>query len=217
MVFVSVLIAPVVMAAATATERRLGPSAGGRVAALPLGFAVALAAVAIDAGGASASAMALSAASHVPAQVLFAAAFATAVTRSGAALAGAAGVLAYVAGAVLLALLPDAVAVAVSVPLLALAPRMVTASPPRQGTPKPWSTTVATCAVPALIVAVAVLATRLAGPVAAGAVAAFPTVSATLAIAVTKSDGGAAGAHVLGGMIRSLPVYLAFCLLVAVQ
>ena len=50
MLFVSLLIAPRVMAAAALAERRLGPSAAGWVAALRASFAVALIAVAIDSG-----------------------------------------------------------------------------------------------------------------------------------------------------------------------
>jgi hypothetical protein len=214
MVFVSLFIAPVVMAAAALTERRLGASAAGWVAALPVSLAVAVVAVALDAGGPSATAMALSAATHVPAQVLFAAAFAAALTRSGPLLGAAVGTLTYVACAIVLAFLPDVAAIVVAGPLLALAPRMMTASPPRPGSPPRWWTTAMTCAAAAVIVGVAVLTTRLAGPVAAGAVAAFPTMSTTLAIAVMKRDGSTAGAHVLDGLIRSLPCYLTFCLLV---
>ena len=214
MVFVSLLIAPVVMAAAALTERRLGPSAAGWVAALPVSLGVAVVAVAVDAGEASASAMALSAAAHVPAQILFATAFAATLARSGPLLGGAAGLLAYVAGAVLLALLPDVVAIAAAVPLLALAPRLMAAGAPRPGSPRRPSETAMTCAVAALIVGVAVLTTRLAGPVAAGAVAAFPAMSTTLAVAVVRRDGWTAGAYALNGLIRSLPCYLTFCLLV---
>ena len=57
------LIAPVVVAIATTIERRLGPSAGGWVAALPIGFTVAVAAVMLDSGGHAAAELALSAAS----------------------------------------------------------------------------------------------------------------------------------------------------------
>jgi hypothetical protein len=214
MVFVSLLIAPIVMAAAALTERRLGPSAAGWVAALPVSLAIAVAAVALDASARTATAMALSAGTHVPAQVLFAAAFAAVLPRHGPLLGGTAGTLAYVACAIALALLPDVAAIIAAVPLLALAPRMMTANPPRFSSPGRWSNTAMTCAAASVIVGVAVLTTRLAGPVAAGAVAAFPTMSATLAIAVITRDGPTAGAHVLAGLIRSLPCYLTFCLVV---
>ena len=70
MVLVPLLIAPVVMAAAFLIERRLGPSAAGWVAALPVAFAVAVVALSVDTTAHVAAAMALSAAAHVPAQVV---------------------------------------------------------------------------------------------------------------------------------------------------
>ncbi|WP_129336967.1 hypothetical protein [Cellulomonas endophytica] len=69
MLIASLLLAPTVMLAATQMERRLGPSAAGWVAALPLAFAVAAPAVALNSGPDVVSAMALSAAEHVPAQI----------------------------------------------------------------------------------------------------------------------------------------------------
>ena len=71
------------------------------------------------------------------------------------------------------------------------------------------------CAAASILVAAAILTTRLAGPVAAGAIAAFPTLSTTLLIAVAARDGRAAGAQVLVGLSRSLPCYLTFCLVIA--
>jgi hypothetical protein len=213
-VFVSLLIAPLVMAAAAAIERRLGPSAAGWVAALPVSFGVAVVAVALDAGDETASRMALSAAAHVPAQIVFAAVFAAVLPRHGLLLGGAAGALAYVVCAVGFARVPDALAVAVAVPALALAPRLITAGRPRAGSPRRWSTTAITCGAASVIVGAAVLTSRSAGPVAAGAVAAFPTMSAMLAFSVVARDGSPAGAHALLGLVRSLPCYLTFCLVV---
>ena len=214
MVFVSLLVAPVVMAVAAGVERRLGPSAAGWVAALPVSFTVAIVAVALDAGDDTASTMTLSAAAHVPAQVVFALAFAAVLTRRGLLLGAAAGALGYVACAIALAGLPHALAIAVAVPALALAPRLMPTGRPRIGSPRRWSTTAVSCAAASVIVGAAVLTSRFAGPVAAGAVAAFPTMSATLAFAVVARDGSSAGAHALLGLVRSLPCYLTFCLVV---
>ena len=214
MVFVALLIAPVVMAAAAVIERHLGPSAAGWVAALPVSFTVAVLAVSLDAGDRTASAMALSAATHVPAQLAFAVVFAAVLTRRGLLLGAAAGTLAYVAFAIALAGVPDALVLASTVPALTLAPRLITRSRPRVGSPRRPRTTVLMCAAASMIVGGAVLTSRLAGPVAAGAVAAFPTMSATLAVAVVTRDGPLPGAHALVGLTRSLPCYLAFCLVV---
>jgi hypothetical protein len=56
----------------------------------------------------------------------------------------------------------------------------------------------------------------MAGPQAAGAVLAFPTMSALLAITVVSRDGPLAGAHALTGLVRSLPCHLAFGFVVIV-
>jgi hypothetical protein len=215
MLVLSLLLAPVVMAAAGQVGRRLGPSAAGWVAALPITFSVAVIAVSLDAGAPAAATMALSAATHVPAQVAFAVVFASVLLRRGLLAGIAAGAVTYAAGSICLADVPPVLAVASAVPALALAPRVMTGGRPRPGARRPPSTTALSCAAASALVAAAVLTSRLAGPEAAGAVAAFPTLSATLAIAVTTHDGRRAGAYALGGLVRSLPCYLTFCLVVA--
>lgn len=215
MIVVSLLLAPAVMAAAALMERRLGPSAAGWVAALPVAFAVAVLAVTLDAGTRPASTMAFNAAMHVPAQVVFGVVFAAVLMRRGLIPGAAAGTLAYVACSIALADMPAALAVTSAIPVLAFAPRLMADGRPRLGSPRRWSTTALTCAAASGIVGAAVLTSRLAGPEAAGAVAAFPTMCTTLAVAVVTRDGSLAGAHALTGLVRSLPCYLAFCLVVA--
>ena len=214
MIVAPLLIAALVMAAAALIERRLGPSAAGWVAALPVSFAIALIAVAVDAGDGPATTMALSAAAHVPAQIVFAVVFAALLTRRGLLLGGAAGTLAYVACSLILAGVPTMLAVVSAVPALALAPRLITPSRPRVSSSPHWATTLMTCLAGSIVVGTALLTIRYAGPVAAGAAAAFPTMSTTLAVAVVTRDGWLAGAHALVGLVRSLPCYLTFCLVV---
>ena len=48
----------------------------------------------------------------------------------------------------------------------------------------------------------------------AGAVVAFPSMSTALTVAVVSRDGPQAGAYALAGLARSLPCYLAFCMVV---
>ena len=206
----SLLLAPGVMAAAVSIERRLGPSAAGWVAALPVSFALAVVTVALDAGTKTASTMALSAATHIPAQVVFGIVFATVLTRRGLALGAVAGTFAYVVGSVALGGAPAALVVVSAIPVLALAPRLMPGARPQLGSARRWQTTALTCASASFIVGATVLTSRLAGPGAAGAVLAFPTMSALLAISVVIRDGHLAGAHALTGLIRSLPCYLAF-------
>jgi hypothetical protein len=213
-IFLSLLVSPMVMAAAAVVEHRLGAAAAGWVAALPIGFAVAVLAVSLDAGTGPAGAMALSAASHVPAQIVFALAFAGVLVRRGLLLGAAAGAVGYVACAIALAAVPDALVVACALPALALSPSLMPDARPRPGSRRRWPATALTCAAAAVVVGAAVFTTRFAGPAMAGAVAAFPAVSMTLAVAVVAHDGTSAGAHALAGLVRSLPCYLAFCLVI---
>jgi hypothetical protein len=215
MVVVSLLLAPAVVAAAAVIERRLGPSAAGWLAALPIAFSVAVVAVAVDAGTESATALALSAATHVPAQVAFGVAFANVLVRRGLIVGTAAGAIAYLACAVLIPHVPAVLAVACAVVALVFAPRLMPRGRPRLGSSRRWASTALNCSAAAIVVGVAVLTSRLAGPQVAGAVAAFPTISMTLAVSVVRRDGPLAGAHALVGLVRSLPCYLTFCLVVA--
>lgn len=216
MTFVPVLLTPAVLVAALLVQRRLGPSAAGWVAALPISFTVALVAVTPDAGDRTAAAMALSAAAHVPAQVAFGLAAATVLVRRGLVAGIAAGALAYAGGSLVLAVLPTPLGLAVAVFLLGLAPRLMPAGRPAPGAAGRWPATVVTCLAATAVVLAAVLTARLAGPALAGAVIAFPTMCCTLTIVVGARDGRAAGAFALTGLVRSLPCYLAFGLTVAV-
>jgi hypothetical protein len=210
---VSLLLAAAVMAAATIIERRLGPSAAGWVAALPVAIPVAVVVVTLDAGTGDAAAMALSVAAHVPAQVVFGAVFTGVLLRRGLVTGAVAGALAYAGCCVVLTDVPSAVAIAVAVLALAAAPRLMAADPPRSTSPRRWTTTALTCAASSLVVGATLITSRLAGPAMVGAVAAFPTVSTTLAVVIVARDGAPAGAHALTGLVRSLPCYLTFCLI----
>ena len=215
MVLTAVAAAPVVMGVAIRIERRLGPSAGGWFAALPCGFGIAVGAVLLASGGPAAGAMALSAAAHVVAQVGFAVVLAAALTRWGwlAGLVG--GVGAYVVVALGVTVVPEALAVALAVPALIAAPRLIPAPPLRPAGERHWSSTALSCLACAVVVGASVLAAQWAGPVVAGAVGAFPTTSTMLAVASSRRVGRPGAVSVLVGLVRSLPSYLAFCLVVA--
>jgi hypothetical protein len=214
MVFVSVLIAPLVMSVATLVGRHLGPSAAGWVAALPVSFTVAMAAVAVDAGDGAAGALALGAATHVPAQAAFAVVFAAVLVRRGLVAGFAAGAVTYAVCALALARVPDVLGVALALPSLALAPRLIRPGRPPVTAASRWTTAAMSCMAASLMVAATLATSRLAGPATAGAIAAFPTLSATLVIAVVVNNGSRAGAQALLGLVRSLPCYLTFCLVV---
>jgi hypothetical protein len=215
--FVLMLLAPTVMAVASAVERRSGASAAGWVAALPVAFAVAVTGVGLDLGNRAAGAMALSAAGHVSAQIAFAVGFAATLRARGPIVGLLAGAASYAACSVLLADLPPAVAVTAALPALLVGPRLVRPGrvhAPTAPRPRHHGTALA-CLVAALIVAGVMLASRLAGPVAAGVIGAFPAMSTTLALSLGRLGGKTAAAGALHGLVRSLPCYLTFCLVIA--
>lgn len=211
------MLSPLVMAAAALVERRVGPAAAGWFAALPLAFAVAVITVSMDAGPDAARTMALSAAAHVPAQLCLAVVAGRLLLRAGLTVGLLSGLTTYAAASVGLAALPTAVALAVAVVLLAITPRCMPAVPVDLA-PRPRSRTsaVLTCLAAPLIVGAALLATRWSGPELAGAVAALPTMSLTVMVAVSLGGRRTAGARALTGLVRSLPCYLVFCLVGAV-
>ena len=111
--------------------------------------------------------------------------------------------------------LPVHAAAALAVPVLFFAPRWVPAHGSPGGSSRDPAVTALTCLAASLVVAAGVLGSRAAGPAAGGALAAFPTVSALLALNIARRAGNSAGANALGGLVRSLPCYLAFCLCAA--
>lgn len=216
MVVIPLLAAPAAMTVATRVERRLGPSAAGWVAALPIGGALGLVAVALDAGTATAGRLALSAASHVGVQVVYALVFAHVLVRQGLVRGLAAAVATYCCGSVLVALVPAPAALALAAVALAAGPGLMPRGRPQLGPPRRWTTTAISSASCTAVVGISLWVNHFAGPQVGGAAAAFPTVSMTLAIVVVRAHGRAAGAHALVGLVRSLPCYLAFCWVVAV-
>jgi hypothetical protein len=196
--------------------RRLGPSAGGWAAALPVALAVAVAAVGARSGMPTAAAVALSAAGHVGAQVLFAVVFAAALRRRGLAAGALAGTAAYAAASLALAGAPPVLGVALGCAALLAGPRLIPAERSRPASVTRWPATAAVCLAAAGVVTTALLATRFAGPELAGTLTAFPTTCLTLTTFAVALDGRAAGAGTLLGLVRSLPCYLVFCLVTAV-
>ena len=208
------VLAPAVVASAALVERRLGSSAAGWVVSLPVVVVIAVASVDAGAGRRAAAELALGAASHVSAQVVLALVVATVLLRRGLVLGLVAGVTSYVAWSLLIARLPISAAVVLAVVLLAAGPRLMPSVADRTPPTPAWWTTLLTCLGATFLVTATVLASRYAGPQLAGALAAFPAVSLTLAMAVGRRDGRLGGARVLDGLVRGLPSYLAFGLVV---
>jgi len=206
MVLAPLLAAPTLMFLAAWVERRLGPAAGGAIAAMP--FSIAIIVVSLGADG---PAVAASAAAHVSAQVAFALAFAWVIVRRGGALGLGAAALAFAAVSAVIALVPVWVAIVCAVPALALKVK----GPGPLGSGGRVDARIGSVVVIG-VVGAALLAADVFGPGVAGIVAAFPTLSATFVLLLERARGREAGACALGGLIVGLRGYLAFCVLVAV-
>lgn len=205
MVLAPLLAAPTLMFLASWVERRLGPAAGGAIAAMP--FSIAIIVVALGADGA---AVAASAAAHVAAQVAFALAFAAVIVRRGGLTGLLAGAAAFGVVSVAIELVPAWVAIACAVPaLLARVNGPVAADAGGRVDARVGSVVVMG------VVGAALVAADVAGPGVAGIVAAFPTLSATFVLLLARARGPEAAACALGGLIVGLRGYLAFCVLVA--
>jgi hypothetical protein len=214
---ISLVSAPTVMVVATAAERQLGSSVAGWIAALPTTLPIAILAVGVELGDRAGAALALSAAAHVGAQVAFAVSFAAVMRRRGAVVGLTAGAASFGCLSMLVGLIPAPAAAAAAFPALFVGPKLRTDSHvPAGGVgPRRHRDTALASAVAVVVVGAVLITARLVGPAAAGAIGAFPALSAALALVVVRTSGTGAGARALRGMIRGLPCYLAFCLVVA--
>jgi hypothetical protein len=213
---VAILVAAVVMVAATAAEQRLGPAVAGWVGAAPITITIATFVVGADLGGHAAATLAESSAKHVSAQVAFALAFVVVLRRRRGLSALLCATAAYAALSFVIAWVPSAVAIVASLAALVLGPRLLRDGPQ----PPPLAGHTLTNSVTRAVVASAMLAltlsiARLAGPATAGATAAYPVLSATLALLILRSRGKDAAAQALNGLCRGLPGYFSFCLSIA--
>ena len=185
-----------------------GPAAAGWIAGLPIAFAVTLFAMARTEGATTAGRVAASAAGHVSAQVAFGLIFGAALVRWGLTAAGIAGLLGYVTASVTLAQMPQYAATALGVAALAAGAALMPRQPSRTRRPGKPSTAIVVCLSAAVAVLGATLASQAAGPVLGGAVAAFPTTSATLAVTIAAQGKRDDAANVAFGLVRSLPCFL---------
>jgi hypothetical protein len=216
MLLVALVAAPASMAAATAAERRFGPAVAGWVGAMPTTIVIAMLAVGTDLGRHAAATLASSAAAHVSAQVAFAVAFAALVGRRGGVTALLAATGAFAALSLVIAEIPTALAIAASLPALVLGPRLVPAgTAPRPVEGSGFADAAVRGAVAALAVAVSFGVARAVGPATAGATAAYPALSATLALLVLRARGAGAAERALRGLCCGLPGYLGFCVTMA--
>jgi hypothetical protein len=233
-----VVLAPLVIVVISLAERRFGPAVAGRLNAIPLSIALAVLGVAADRGARAGADVAEAAAAHVPAQVAFAIAFAAVIARAGSVAAGgdavaaggdasrrrlarvvaglAAATAAFAALSLVIATLPPGVAIAAALPALALGRYLLDGGNRVAEDREGGAAELLARAVVALIFILAVLtAVRTSGPSLGGAIAAFPALTATLAVMIGRTRGPVAVGHLLAGVVQGLTGYLAFCVALA--
>ena len=211
-----VVLAPALIVAISLAERRFGPGVAGRLNAIPLSIALAVLGVAADRGARAGAAVAEAAAAHVPAQVAFALAFAAVLTRTRVVAGLAAATAAFAALSLVIATLPAGVAIAAALPALAYGRHVLDGAERVVEDREGGAAELVARAAVALVFILAVLAAvRVAGPGLAGAIAAFPALTATLAVMIGRARGPGAVAHLLAGVVNGLTGYLAFCVALA--
>jgi hypothetical protein len=238
-----VALAPTIIVVISLAERRFGPSVAGRLNAIPLAIALAVLGVAADKGTRAGAEVAEAAAAHVPAQVAFAIAFAAVMAKArgrraesaergedatSRGVAGrrrrlalvasglAAGTAAFAALSLVIAELPAGVAIAAAVPALAVGRHLLDGGERIDEDRDGGAAELIARAVVALLFILAVLtAVRAAGPGLGGAIAAFPALTATLAVMIGRTRGPVPVAHLLAGVVNGLTGYLAFCVALA--
>jgi hypothetical protein len=212
--YLGVPLAVLTMIAAQRVELRLGGAAAGWFAALPLSMAVAGASIAVTGSSADASDMAISAVAHLGPMMAYATAFVWCAPRRGAAPAVGVGALAYLAASLLVVEIPVRERVLLGALAIALATgfahRNAHAVTPGQVAPR--SQQLASVASAGVVVGVITAANQQFGPELAGAVGAFPAMTTTIALFVAGRSGAGAATAVMGGLVRSVPIYLLYCL-----
>jgi hypothetical protein len=212
------LVAPALMVAATAAERRFGSAVAGWIGAAPTTIVIAVLAVGADLGPRAGAALATTAATHVIAQVAFAVAFATVMVRRGGLAGLLAGTAAFAGVSLLVAGVPATAATAAAIPALLIGPRVLPdhGAEPTGADDRRYRDTAIRAAVASIAVGAVLAVAGLAGPSAAGMIGAYPALSTALVLLIVPSRGTRAAADALAGLVRGLPGYLTFCLAVAI-
>ena len=218
LVIIPCAVAPLVMYVALRAQRRLGSEAAGWVAAVPTTIPIAVLAVGFQSGSQAAASLTLTAAAHVPAQILFAVTFAALMRRSGVAIGFVAGAFVFLATSVVIAFVPVPIAIAAAVAALVIGPRLLASpiEPAVAQAARSNPNAVLACTAAVVVVAAVIGVVRLAGPLVGGVVAAFPTLSSTITVAIVRSNGRLAGVGVLAGLVRGLPFYFVYLVTVSV-
>jgi hypothetical protein len=213
------VVAPLLVGAATLTARRFGEHAGGMVSAFPAIVGPVLLVGAHDHGTVFAAREAVGTLLGLVALSGFIVAYAHTALRADwrASLA-----VAWIASAAIAALLPAVAAgpiagLTAAATSLALAYRLLpgagTSRPPSP--PRRWELAVRMSLTAVLVVSLSAAA-RLLGPLAGGVLAALPLLASVLAVFTHRRHGAAALVALLRGMLAGMAGFVIFCVVVAV-
>lgn len=212
--YVGVPIAAMTMFLAQRLEQRLGAAAAGWFAALPITFAVAGATIAVTKSPSDASLVTLSAAGHAGPMIAYAVAFVYATTRLGTTHGFALAAAVYVAAS--MAILPIPGPIRIGLGVVAIVAGTVFMSRQSRavyaGEAATATRQVLSMATTALVVGLITMADQYSGPDLAGAVGSFPTMTTTIALFLAYRTSVHNARSVMSGMVKSLPIYVTFCL-----
>lgn len=208
-------LVPLLMLAITWAGQRWGAAVAGWLSGFPVIAGPVLLFVALDHGSGFAADAALATLANVPANIAFGLAYAWLATRAPWPLALPAGVGAFFLTTHALLQLPLklAVALGITVAVLALAPHLY---PHRHSAPAQRSTTRSEMALRMLAGGLVAFAiswyAQVLGPRWAGSLSVFPVLGSILAVFTHQLCGAAAAAHLLRGQAIGLIAFSVFCL-----
>jgi hypothetical protein len=210
-----VIIAPLLVGAATLLQRRRGPASGGRLVGLPLTSAPLLFATVLQVGVVGAVLAARSEVSGLPASVVFCLVYALAARRTGPSRSLLLAVVAYAltAGGLALAHPSLTAGLALTAAAVIAAHRWWPSSSVSAAalvTPPPTQMAVRMLATAAFVAAMSLLAASL-GSGEAGLFFPFPAAATVMALSTHQGAGGSSVAALLGGVVSGTLSVAAFC------
>ena len=217
MEFIGVPFAVLMMFFAQKLEQRMGAAAAGWFAALPIAFGVAAAAIAINGNASEASEAALSAAGHTGPMIAYAVGFVAFAARLGAVRGILLAAPIYLIASMLLRPAPVGICVIGGIIAIGAGTYFMSRKPRpvRSGGTSSTAQQVLSLTSAAVAVALITAANQVGGPTVAGAVGAFPVMTTTMALFIAHRSGSRYATFVMQGLVRSLPIYMTYCLVFA--
>lgn len=208
-------IAVITMFFAQKLEQRMGAAAAGWFAALPIAFGVAAATIAVTGSTSDAYQSTLSAAGHTGPMIAYAVAFVALTAHLGAVQGFLLAAPIYVLASLLFRPVPEDARVVIGILAIGTGALYMSRQPRPVGRSGQASTTtqqVLSLTSAGVAVALISAANQLAGPNVAGAVGAFPVMTTTMALFIAHRSGARFAGFVMQGLVKSLPIYMTYCL-----